>query len=254
MAAFRKARAWTVSGCVAISLFAFSVAARAEEVLFDSLDSPTTDTEGVNELSLFPLDATFATGGSTFHATDIALLLSGQPVAFGTFTVSLEGGFPLADVTFDPVLGLSVLPQGPVLGSVTLPLSGLSTSLTVEHFNQFASIPLQPNSLYWIDLNLSAQGLIDSFVGWGVTSDVSGVGVAENYHSSITTDLFFFRNQGVPPFAGDFAFQMEVSNAVPEPSTWDLMLMGFGGLGLIVYRRRAALALGVKPVASCGRN
>jgi PEP-CTERM motif-containing protein len=209
-------------------------------VLFDSLDSPNT---GVS--FGFNFDATFATGASTFHATDIALLLD-QPVPAGflpdddDFTVSLHGGIPLADVSFDPMLGLSVFPsQGPVLGSVTLPMSDLSTSLTVEHFNQFASIPLQRNSLYWIDLTATSASIEDAQMNWGFTSDVSGVGVAQNYNSSNLTDFDFFRNQGVPPFASDFAFQMKVS--VPEPSTWVLMLAGFGGLGLLVYRRRAAL-------------
>ena len=80
-------------------------------------------------------------------------------------------------------------------------------------------------------------------VGWGTTSDVSGVGVAGNYNSSNSTDFDFFRNQGVFPFASDVAFQMEVSGvAAPEPSTWILMLAGFAGLGLLGHRRRNALA------------
>jgi hypothetical protein len=41
MAVLSKARAWTVSGCAAISLITLSASARAE-VLFDSLDSPNT--------------------------------------------------------------------------------------------------------------------------------------------------------------------------------------------------------------------
>lgn len=31
--------------------------------------------------------------------------------------------------------------------------------------------------------------------------------------------------------------------ALPEPATWGLMLLGFGGLGAVLRRRRAALAL-----------
>jgi PEP-CTERM motif len=132
-------------------------------------------------------------------------------------------------------LGLNVLPdQGPVLGSVTLPISELLTSLTVEHFNQFASIALQPNSFYWIDLNISGPMTLDGpSVGWGTTADNSGPGVSEGYNSSNPTDFFFFPNNRD---GGEEAFQMEVAS-VPEPSTWAMMLMGFAGIGFSGYRR-----------------
>jgi hypothetical protein len=243
MTAFSKARAWTVSGCAAISLMTFSTSARAE-VLFDSLDSPNTGVMGYYNSGDLPLDATFATGASTFRATDIALLLN-QPFFLpgDTFTVSLHGGVPLANVMFDPFVGLNVNPVGgPVLGSVTLPISDLSTSLSAEDFTQFASIPLQPNSLYWIDLNISEQSMSDgASVGWGTTSDNSGPGVSAGYNSSNGTDYFFFPNN----YGGvvSEAFQMKVSGvATPEPSTWALMLAGFAGLGFLAHRRRTAFA------------
>jgi hypothetical protein len=225
-----------------VSLTAFSASARAE-VLFDSLDSLNTGVMGdLVGVPTYPLDASFATGASTFHATDIALLLNQAAAVLpgDMFTVSLQGGVPLADVTFlGPLLGLNVLPgQGPVLGSATLPISHLSTSLSVEHFNQFASIPLKPNSFYWIDLNLSEFQREDGpAVGWGTTDDNSGPGVSGGYNSSDATDFGFFPNNRD---GGEEAFQMEV--ATPEPSTWALMLMGFGGLALVAYRRRSALA------------
>jgi hypothetical protein len=106
MSVSSKAGAW-VSGAV-ISLMAFSASARAE-VLFDSLNSPTLAVLNPGPFFL-PLDASFATGASTFHATDVALLLNqlvGAAMPGDDFTVSLEGGVPLADLIFDPVLGLT---------------------------------------------------------------------------------------------------------------------------------------------------
>jgi hypothetical protein len=234
MEMFSSRLALSLSGFAAVGLIALCGSARAD-VLFDSLDSPNT-----GAFSTPLLDATFSTGASNFRATDIALLLGlvgTVPPFEGTFTVSLEGGVPLADVSFDPVLGLNVGPGGPALATVTLPLSDLSTSLAVEHFDQFAGITLNANSLYWIDVEPDSDPNAAP-VNWGLTSDVSGVGVAENYNSSNATDFTFFRNQGVPPFPFNVAFQMKVSGvATPEPSTWALMLTGLAGLGYLGHRK-----------------
>jgi hypothetical protein len=37
--------------------------------------------------------------------------------------------------------------------------------------------------------------------------------------------------------------QMTVSSAVPEPSTWAMMLLGFAGLGFMAHRRKQSAAL-----------
>jgi hypothetical protein len=246
-----KAGAW-ISGAL-ISLMAFAAAARAE-VLLNSLDSPNTGSLGGFVFS-GPMDASFATGASAFRATDIALLLDRDgldtmTMPGDTFTVSLEGGVPLADVTFlGPNLGLNIF-GGSLLGSVTLPLSDLSTSLTVEHFAQFAGVTLQPNSFYWIDFNASeaSSEFEGDPVAWGITTDNSGIGVAAGYNSSSDTDFMFYPNNNIA-VGGLPAFQMEVSGtAVPESSTWVLMLAGFGGVAFIgYYRCRAALALNPQP-------
>jgi hypothetical protein len=219
------------------TLLALSAPASAE-VLFDSLGAATSSSYSTSDGG--SMDATFATGASAFEATDIALKI-GQTAGdddSNTVTVNLVGGFSLADVSFDPGLGLNVAPGGaPLIASHTFAISDLSTGLTVEHFNGFAGIPLKPDSLYWIDITSTSSSADDAFVTWGLTSDVAGVGVAQNYNSSDATDFGFFLNQGVPPFAGDVAFQMEVSGtAVPEPSTWAMMLIGFAGLCYAGYR------------------
>ncbi len=45
--------------------------------------------------------------------------------------------------------------------------------------------------------------------------------------------------------SGGFGFDLAVGGAVPEPSTWAMMLVGFAGLGFAGYRsarRQAAVA------------
>jgi hypothetical protein len=34
-----------------------------------------------------------------------------------------------------------------------------------------------------------------------------------------------------------------ITNAVPEPSTWAMMILGFAGLGFMAYRRKLKPAL-----------
>jgi hypothetical protein len=42
---------------------------------------------------------------------------------------------------------------------------------------------------------------------------------------------------------GGFGFDLAIGGAVPEPSTWAMMLVGFAGLGFMGARRKAALAV-----------
>ena len=49
-------------------------------------------------------------------------------------------------------------------------------------------------------------------------------------------DLTFAYNL-VADGSGGFGFDFAVGGAVPETSTWAMMLVGFGGLGFIGYRR-----------------
>jgi hypothetical protein len=156
---------------VICALLALISAPASAEVLFDSLGGATSGSFSNSEGG--SMDATFATGASTFDATDIALKI-GQTAGdeCNTVTVKLVGGGPLADLSFVPALGLNVFPGGaPVIASHTFAISDLSTGLTVEHFNELAGIPLKPNSLYWIDLTSTSSNALAAFVNWGTTSE-----------------------------------------------------------------------------------
>ena len=172
MAASSKARAWVVSASAAIGLVTLSASARAE-VLFDSLDSPNSGVVGDSGFETPAFAASFNTGASAFRPTDVSLLLNSTFfLPDDTFTVSLVGGVPLADVTFEDGLGLVFGSGFSVLGSVSLPISDLSGALTVEHFSQFANITLQPDTFYAIAVFVSSQSAEDgATLGWGTTDD-----------------------------------------------------------------------------------
>lgn len=53
-------------------------------------------------------------------------------------------------------------------------------------------------------------------------------------------------NPGGPDWynsAGQFTLVVSVAPAVPEPSTWAMMILGFAGIGFIAYRRKSKPAL-----------
>ena len=208
--------------------------APAAAIIFDSLNGAAS----FAATTIFgpPLAATFTTGASAVRV-DVALSLSSiyldGPSSGNSYTVSLDGGIPLSDLTFDPANGL-MSPFGsfvqawePVIKSVTLPLTSLPSIPTIERYDQFSDVPLSPNSLYWIEVSTADSG--EAAVAWGITNDVSGPGVAGNYLESDLTDDAFFLNKGVDPWPFDNAFQMEIA-AAPELSTWLMMALGFAAL------------------------
>ena len=100
-------------------------------VLFDSLGGATG---GQSSTYLGNLDATFTTSSSPLTTSDVALEIGGTGDPGSTFTVSLMGGIPIADLSFDPDFELNVSPfDGPVIAAHTFAISSLSANPTVEH-------------------------------------------------------------------------------------------------------------------------
>ena len=237
-------RTSVAAGAATALTLAFTAPAPAAAIIFDSLGGAPSFAAS----TIFgpPLAATFTTGASAV-GVDVALSLSSfylaGPSSGNSYTVSLDGGLPLSSLTFDPANGL-MSPFGsfvqawtPVIKSVTFPLTSLPSTPTVERYDQFADVPLSPNSLYWIEVSTADSD--GAAVAWGITTDVSGPGVAANYLESNLTDEAFFLNKGVDPWPFDDAFRMEIE-AAPEPSTWLMMALGLAGLCFFPRRARRA--------------
>jgi PEP-CTERM motif len=77
------------------------------------------------------------------------------------------------------------------------------------------------------------------FVGIVGANYQSGPGNYSAYVFDHACGIHYCDNGG-----GDQAFNyaFKISNAVPEPATWAMMLIGFAGLGLCYRRRQVALA------------
>jgi hypothetical protein len=103
--------------------------------------------------------------------------------------------------------------SGPVLGTANVG----SSDTGVNHFVTFT---------------LDATGIALLNAAQGGTF-IFGGGTAE---TTVESQLFGY-TVGLP------AAQLDLSAAVPEPSTWAMMLLGFAGIGFIAYRRKSKPAL-----------
>ena len=163
-----------VATCAAASFSLFALAASASSVVFDSLDGVTSSAAFTGWIDPV-ISGTFNTETTPVHV-DVALLLrdyfpeNGE--AGDTYAVSLDGGIPLSNLSFDPLAGLNYVDgssvdfQGPVIKSVTFPLTSLPTAWTVEWYDQFAGVVLNPNSLYWIEVSVHSAN-DESVIEWG---------------------------------------------------------------------------------------
>jgi hypothetical protein len=84
----------------------------------------------------------------------------------------------------------------------------------------------------------------------------SGLAIAESFFRDDVIDLgsslgpnfdLTFGYTLVADGPGGFGFDFALGGAVPEPSTWAMMLVGFAGLGFAGYRSTRRCAGGLRP-------
>jgi hypothetical protein len=61
-------------------------------------------------------------------------------------------------------------------------------------------------------------------------------------HGSSFYQFLYYPGTG-PNFTGSFSVAAPVVAAVPEPSTWAMLILGFAGVGFMAYRRRKPATL-----------
>ncbi|SHK60939.1 PEP-CTERM protein-sorting domain-containing protein [Bradyrhizobium lablabi] len=98
--------------------------------------------------------------------------------------------------------------------------------------------------------NLGNNGIFfgDSSVsGWFGTGPVVG-GIVSQTHSDYANPAFYTGSGlSINAYAGEtltaYSGSIVTISAVPEPSTWAMMILGFAGLGFMAYRRKSKAAL-----------
>lgn len=206
---------------------------------------------------------------ASMKTAGIALLLASTPVAAAT-SFDMEGSFgtfPGSLTLVDGSLTLTVTPDGLPNGSIFglpsgVPLLGIGIIAGVNTFGPY--VPLRftfDRDIESITFDFGDAGgdndgtvLITAFDAGGVT-----LGTASDTYPafdaagrSLTLDFtgaryFIARSSGGDPTRENSLFyQISAASAagaaVPEASTWAMMVAGFGLMGTMVRRKRTSLA------------
>lgn len=94
--------------------------------------------------------------------------------------------------------------------------------------------PYDGGAGFRLNLGTLAAGATKSFTFYYGLGDAS---VADQLQAAGASDVMMVSNQ-----SGSLAGGLGVTVAVPEPSTWAMMILGVFGLGSVIRRRKAALA------------
>jgi hypothetical protein len=157
----------------------------------------------------------------------------------GNFTINSVNGtaFPAPDYLSSNTIGGSTTGGGTLTIDVTV--TGLTQSLPL-FLSAFGSNVLNGG------LTLTEQTYLDTangifatttllgsqtFTGGGFTTQYANVGNVSSPFS--ITEVYTISGTG----AGNFNANIDVS-AVPEPSTWAMLILGFLGVGFTAYRRK----------------
>jgi hypothetical protein len=155
--------------------------------------------------------------------------ISGDPDAPGNFAAY----FVADDATETLSQTIHLDPGTYTIGfSAYIPLNGFQNSGDATFTGVVAGQPLVTFSVH----NSGAQ--VQTWQTWAETLNVTTAG---DYLTQFTY------NSGAAPAADVviddvFVVKGDIRGGVPEPATWALMIMGFGGAGAMLRRRRTAVA------------
>jgi hypothetical protein len=183
--------------------------------------------------------ALFNSGFYMFNSKLAALLIAG----LATVGLAAQTGVARASVVYDLTL---TPPQGGTIGgsgTITisaLPLTGINQ---VSNYTQSAgtllglSISIDGDTFTLAQKNSGSNPLVQFITG--ALDDITYAGVAANGDSlQMTSDFVFTLKKTDAQETGSFSAVLDVAPAVPEPSTWAMMILGFCGLGFMAYRRK----------------
>jgi hypothetical protein len=223
-------------GCGAL-LFALVGSAQASTINFSDLTSGQASVV----VGGITVQATGNGGGGTF----------GQKTVNGVTGVGVSGGGSIVDAEIDHNEAISFTsPTAQTLTGFTLAFlysngfmgdTVFEAALLDATGVTLSSILLQTTGVTSASLT-GAGGTVTNLSAGNDTGggewQVSGLSVP------FTSLVFKSGDGGTTSASGDFAIvNVNFTAAVPEPSTWAMMILGFAGIGFMAYRRKSNGAL-----------
>ena len=177
---------------------------------------------------------------------------------FAGLTILATGSLPASssEVVFAPFSqpGGGVT-AGTYEGTVSVTVAGLGQALGTFYSDAFYVLGINPTPThegYW-DLAFSTSPLTgnssqeaSNFIVGGIPAfNPSGIYSFDlNTGSSVPTHLYFGVDDNIlTDNTGAYTVVVtQLASAVPEPSTWAMMILGFAGVGFMAYRRKSKTA------------
>jgi hypothetical protein len=217
--------------CLAALLVGLSPAARAAIIY----DNPWAGDQTGGHCQFSTACAATVSAGNDFAAQSFTLAAS-TTIRSASFT-ELDLGQGPSDASWlilnaDGVSGLpgtiAAFGSGPILQSLTVGIYSGSYQVHQESFN-VGTLDLAPGN-YYFAVQATSQ-FYDNFLTPGVALS----GAAETHDGGITWVSTYANQPSIAVALYDTSIEVA---AVPEPSTWAMMILGFAVIGFGAYRRK----------------
>lgn len=184
---------------------------------------------------------TLANSGSNF------LTLSSTGLSNGTSTVATllggtvyNGDKPFADQPAGSIFGGTFLAAGPTSGS---PATLLFTTAT----NFLGFLWGSPDTYNQLTINSTtgSQTFTAAGLGFPVTNGSQSVSQYVQFRSDANSLINSVSFNNVPSIDAFESANFSITTPVPEPATWAMMLVGFGGIGFAMRRRKSKVTTNV---------